>query len=186
MTKVWSIEVDYPQSRMADYDEVASGLARNDLQPLNSRIDRDLLHFALSTKVDPAKISAEYGVLWSNILAPLANGEIASMIAAEASEWGVQFIPAIIKVGEKSLKDYVLLNPTKKVDAVDQGQSIPRVFKVPGFPDARMGYERMVLRSDFPEWGIGRQHDAPSQIVVGAKLAAAVMARTKKGVRFTS
>lgn len=78
------------------------------------------------------------------------------------------------------------MNPTKKVDAVDQDKSIPRIYKVPGFPDARMGYERMVLRSDFPAWGIGRQHDALSQIIIGDELAAAVTARTKKGVRFTS
>lgn len=171
---------------MADYDEVTSGLARNSLQPLNSRIDCDLLHFRMSTKVDLAKIAAEYSVLWTNILAPLVNREIYTMITAAASDWEVQFIPVIIKVGKEFLKDNFLVNPTKKVDAVDQDKSIPRIYKGPGFPDARMGYERMVLRSDFPAWGIGRQHDALSQIIIGDELAAAVTARTKKGVRFTS
>jgi len=167
---------------MADYDEVASGLARHDLQPLNSRIDCDLLHFAMSTTVAPDKIVAEYGVLWTNILVPLVNRDIYAVITARAGGWDVQFIPVVVKVGKAFLKDYFLLNPTKRVDAVDQNKSIPRIYKTPGFPDARMGYERMVLRSDFPAWGIGRQHDALSQIVVGDELAAAITARTKNGV----
>ncbi|MNY78796.1 hypothetical protein D3C86_2191880 [compost metagenome] len=60
------------------------------------------------------------------------------------------------------------------------------MMKISGFPDAKVGFEKMVLRSDFPVNGIGRQHGSLSYIVVGDQLANAVLGATKKGVRLIS
>ncbi|WP_232433399.1 hypothetical protein [Burkholderia ubonensis] len=79
-----------------------------------------------------------------------------------------------------------LLNPTRKVDLVDHDASEPIVVKILGFPDAKVGFKKMVLRPDFPANGIGRQCDSPTCIVVGDQLADGVLRATKKGVRLTT
>ncbi|WP_322026696.1 hypothetical protein [Burkholderia sp. BCC1977] len=69
---------------------------------------------------------------------------------------------------------------------VDRDASVPIVVKISGFSDGKVGFKKMVLRSYFSANGIGRQCDFPTYIVVGDRLADAVLCITKKGVRFTT
>lgn len=129
----------------------------------------------------------DYGVIWSDILIPLVSEAVCVAIEEQANGDDVQFIPAIIRSsGEAIDGSYFLLNPTRKVDVTDHDASEPIVVKIAGFPDAKVGFKKMVLGPDFPANGIGRQYDSPTYIVVGDQLADAVLRATKNGVRFTT
>jgi hypothetical protein len=185
MAKIWTTEADYPESRMAIYDEAKSGVERFDLQGAKFCSKHGPLYFDLPKK-GLAAIGG-YGVIWSDILVPLINQQVRDAIERVAEMADVQFIPVLIKCGATVLgAEYFLINPTKVVDAVDHANSEPIVVKVSGFPDAKVGFRKMVLRNDFPGNGFGRQRDSLSYIVVGDQLAAAVSSATKKGVRFIS
>ncbi len=136
--------------------------------------------------IDLSKIR-DYGVIWSDILVPLVSEAVRVAIEELVNDDDVQFIPADIRAsGEAIDGSYFLLNPTRKVDVVDHDASEPMVVKVSGFPDAKVGFKKMVLRPEFPANGIGRQYDSPTYIIVGDQLADAVLRATKKGVRFTT
>ncbi len=185
MTKIWTTEADYPESRMALYDEVKNGVDRFELQAATRLVRSDPLVFELPKK-GLSKIQ-DYGVIWSDILIPLVSEAVRIAIEELAIDGDVQFIPAVIKSnGEAIGGSYFRLNPMRKVDVVDHDASEPIVVKISGFPDAKVGFKKMVLRSDFSANGIGRQYDSPTYIVVGDQLADAVLRATKKGVRFTT
>lgn len=185
MTKIWATEADYPESRMALYDEAKNGVDRFELQEAKRLARLDPLLFELPKK-GLSKIR-DYGVIWSDILIPLVSEAVRVAIEELANDDDVQFIPAVVRSnGEAIDGSYFLLNPTRKVDVVDHDASEPIVVKVSGFPDAKVGFKKMVLRSDFPANGIGRQYDSPTYIVVGDQLANAVLRATRKGVRFTT
>ncbi|MBR7987116.1 hypothetical protein KDX04_14945 [Burkholderia cenocepacia] len=185
MTKIWTTEADYPESRMALYDEAKNQVDRFDLQAATRLTKSNPLVFDLPKK-GLAKIR-DYGVIWSNILIPLVSEAVRVAIEGLANDGDVQFIPAVIESDGKAIDgSYFLLNPVRKVDVVDHDASEPIVVKIPGFPDAKVGFKKMVLRSDFSANGIGRQYDSLTYIVVGDRLAKAVLRATKKGVRFTT
>lgn len=185
MTKIWTTEADCPESRMARYDEAKSGVDRFELQAAKHLISPAPLLFELP-KNGLSKIR-DYGVIWSDILIPLVSEAVCVAIEEQANGDDVQFIPAIIRSsGEAIDGSYFLLNPTRKVDVVDHDASEPIVVKIAGFPDAKVGFKKMVLGPDFPANGIGRQYDSPTYIVVGDQLADAVLRATKNGVRFTT
>ncbi|WP_232442274.1 imm11 family protein [Burkholderia ubonensis] len=185
MTKIWTTEADYPESRMALYDEAKSGVDRFELQAAKPLVRPASLFFELPQKGLP-KIR-DYGVIWSDILIPLVSEAVRVAIEKLANDDDVQFIPAVIRSsGEAIDGSYFLLNPTRKVDVVDHDASEPIVVKISGFPDAKVGFRRMVLRPDFPANGIGRQYDSLTCIVVGDQLADAVLRATKNGVGFTT
>ncbi|WP_260434916.1 imm11 family protein [Burkholderia sp. Bp8992] len=168
---------------MALYDEAANGVDRFELQAAKRLVRSDPLVFELPKK-GLSKIQ-DYGVIWSNILIPLVSEAVRAAIEGLADDNDVQFIPVVIRSnGEAIDGSYFLLNPIRKVDVVDHDASEPIVVKVSGFPDAKVGFKKMVLRPDFSENGIGRQFDSPTYIVVGDRLADAVLCATKKGVRF--
>ncbi|MCA8272887.1 hypothetical protein LGN17_10210 [Burkholderia sp. AU30280] len=136
--------------------------------------------------IDLSKIR-DYGVIWSDILIPLVSEAVRVAIEELVNDDDVQFIPADIRSsGEAIDGSYFLLSPTRMVDVVDHDVSEPIVVKVSGFPDAKVGFKKMVLRPEFPANGIGRQYDSPTYIIVGDQLADAVLRATKKGVRFTT
>lgn len=183
MTKIWTTEADYPESRMALYDEAKNGVDRFELQAATRTVRSDPLLFELPKK-SLSKIR-DYGVIWSDILIPLVNEAVRAAIEELVNEDNVQFIPAVIRSNGEIVDDaYFLLNSTRKVDVVDHDASEPTVVKVSGFPDAKVGFKKMVLRPDFSANGIGRQYDSLTYIVVGDQLADAVLRATKKGVRF--
>ncbi|ABK07215.1 hypothetical protein QDD82_004412 [Burkholderia cepacia] len=185
MTKIWTTEADYPESRMALYDEAKNQVDRFDLQAATRLTKSNPLVFDLPKK-GVAKIQ-DYGVIWSNILIPLVSEAVRVAIEGLANDGDVQFIPAVIESDGKAIDgSYFLLNPVRKVDVIDHDASEPIVVKIPGFPDAKVGFKKMVLRSDFSANGIGRQYDSLTYIVVGDRLAEAVLCATKKGVRFTT
>jgi hypothetical protein len=186
MTKIWTTEADYPESRMALYDEANSGVDRFELQAAKRLVRADPLLFDLPKKGLP-KIR-DYGVVWSDILIPLVSESVRdAIIGVLANDDDVQFIRAVIRSGGDDIGgSYFLLNPMRTVDVVDHEVSEPIVVKVSGFPDAKVGFKKMVLRPDFPGNGIGRQHESMTYVVVGDQLADAVLRATKKGVRFTA
>ncbi|WP_249176331.1 imm11 family protein [Burkholderia cenocepacia] len=170
---------------MALYDEAKNQVDRFDLQAATRLTKSNPLVFDLPKK-GLAKIR-DYGVIWSNILIPLVSEAVRVAIEGLANDGDVQFIPAVIESDGKAIDgSYFLLNPVRKVDVVDHDASEPIVVKIPGFPDAKVGFKKMVLRSDFSANGIGRQYDSLTYIVVGDRLAKAVLRATKKGVRFTT
>ena len=185
MTKIWTTEADYPASRMARYDEAASGIGRLELQAATRIATPVPLSFELPRN-GRARMRG-YGVIWSDILVPLVNEAVRVAIEARVDDDDVQFIPAMIGSGAEAIEgaDF-LLNPTTKVDVVDRDASEPIVVKIPGFPDATVGFRRLVLRADFPANGMGRQYDSASYIVVGDQLADAILRAANKGVRFTT
>ncbi|AYZ67150.1 hypothetical protein EGY31_29015 [Burkholderia multivorans] len=185
MAKIWTTEVDYPESRMALYDEAKSGVDRFELQAAKSLVRPAPLLFEFP-KRGLSKIR-DYGVIWSDILIPLVSEAVRVVIEDLANDGDVQFIPAVIESDGGAIDgSYFLLNPTRKVDVVDHDASESIVVKISGFPDAKVGFKKMVLRPDFPANGIGRQYDSPTYIVVGDQLADGVLCATKKGVRFTA
>lgn len=185
MTKIWTTEADYPESRMALYDEARNEVDRFELQAAKRLVSPVPLLFELPKK-GLSKIR-DYGVIWSDILIPLVSEAVRVAIEELVNDDDVQFIPADIRSsGEAIDGSYFLLNPTRKVDVVDHDASEPIVVKVSGFPDAKVGFKKMVLRPEFPANGIGRQYDSPTYIIVGDQLADAVLRATKKGVRFTT
>ncbi|WP_241301089.1 imm11 family protein [Burkholderia stabilis] len=168
---------------MALYDEAKNGVDRFELQAATRIVRSDPLLFEFPKK-GLSKIR-DYGVIWSDILIPLVNEAVRAAIEELVNDDDVQFIPAVIRSsGEIIDGAYFLLNPTRKVDVVDHDASEPIVVKVSGFPDAKVGFKKMVLRPDFSANGIGRQYDSLTYIVVGDQLADAVLRATKKGVRF--
>ncbi|WP_241026019.1 DUF1629 domain-containing protein [Burkholderia sp. Tr-20390] len=170
---------------MALFNEETNGLDRFELQAAKRLVRPAPLLFELPKKGLP-KIR-DYGVIWSDILIPLVSEAVRAAIEGLANDDDVQFIPAVLRSsGETIDGSYYLLNPMRKVDVVDHDASEPIVVKISGFPDAKVGFKKMVLRSDFPANGIGRQFDSPTYIVVGDRLADAVLRATKKGVRFTA
>lgn len=185
MTKIWTTEADYPESRMARYDEAKNGVDRFELQA-GKRLARPApLSFELPGSALP-KIR-DYDVIWSDILIPLVSEAVRVAIEKVANDEGVQFIPAVVGSSRGTIDaPYFLLNPLAKVDAVDHDASEPIVVKIHGFPDAKVGFKKMVLRPAFPANGIGRQYDSPTYIVVGDQLADAVLRVAKKGVRFAT
>ncbi|WP_423380454.1 imm11 family protein [Burkholderia sp. LMG 32019] len=185
MTKIWTTEADYPASRMARYDEAASKMDRFELQAATRVATPVPLSFELPRN-GRSRIR-DYGVIWSDILVPLVNEAVRRAIEARVDNDDVQFIPAVIRSGGEAIEGaYFLLNPTTTVDVVDRDASEPIVVKIPGFPDATVGFRRLVLRADFPANGMGRQCDSASYIVVGDQLADAVLRAANKGVRFTT
>lgn len=185
MTKIWTAEANYPESRMALYDEAKNGVNRFELQAAQRLVRPAPLLFELP-KNGLSKIR-DYGIIWSDILIPLVSEAVRVAIEELANDDEVQFIPAVIRSnGEAIDGSYFLLNPTRKVDVVDHDASEPIVVKISGFPDAKVGFKKMVLRPDFSVNGIGRQYDSPTYIVVGDQLADAVLRSTKKGVRFAT
>ncbi|WP_322089240.1 imm11 family protein [Burkholderia sp. BCC1999] len=185
MTKIWTTEADYPESLMAVYDEAKSGMDRFELQAAKRFVNPTPLLFELPQKGSPR--IRDYGVIWSNILIPLVNEAVRAAIEGLANDGDVQFIPAVIESrGDVADDTYFLLNPTRKVDVVDHDASEPVMVKIPGFPDVKVGFNKMILRLEFPANGVGRQYDSPTYIIVGDQLADAVLHATKNGVRFTT
>ncbi len=184
MTKIWTTEADYPERRMARYDDAKNGVDRFELQAGKRVATPAPLSFELP-RSGRSKIG-DYGVIWSDILIPLVSEAVRVAIEALVNDDDVQFIPAVIGSSGGAIDGaYFLLNPLRKVDAVDHDASEPIMVKIHGFPDAKVGFKKMVLRPDFPAIGIGRQSDSPTYIVVGDQLADAVLRAAKKGVRFT-
>ncbi|RQT08803.1 hypothetical protein DF051_30885 [Burkholderia contaminans] len=185
MTKIWTTEAGYPENRMALFNEKENGLNRFELQAATHFVRPDPVLFDFPQEGLPR--IRDYGVIWSDILIPLVSEAVRAAIEGLANDDDVQFIPAVLRSsGETIDGSYYLLNPMRKVDVVDHDASEPIVVKISGFPDAKVGFKKMVLRSDFPANGIGRQFDSPTYIVVGDRLADAVLRATKKGVRFTA
>lgn len=183
MTKIWTKESDYPVTRVALYDEARNAIDCFDLKAAKYLGDLDLLLFDLPPK-GLEKIE-NYGVIWSDILIPLVSKNVRDAINDSTNNEDVQFIPVKINSNGKTVNGlYFLLNPLKVVDIVDHENSVPSIVKVSGFPDAKVGFKKMILRPDFPLNGIGRQHESLSYIVVGDQLAEVVLRATGKGVRF--
>ena len=166
MTKIWTTEADYPESRMVIYDEAASTVPSFQLKEGQSAEDGVVLNFRFPKKIVFSK-EREFDVLWSNILVPLVSAKIRNTMEDRAIEH-IQFISCSIKNGDRSIDGfYYLINPTQTVNAVDEKKSEPLMVKIPGAADAKLGFKKLVLKQGFPENGIARQVDALSNILVG-------------------
>jgi hypothetical protein len=185
MTKIWTTEANYPEHRMALYNYRENEMDRFELQAAKRFVRIKPLSFGLPwAGVDKIR---SYGVIWTDILIPLVSDPVRVAITEVASDENVQFIPVTIKSrGQVINEEYFLLNPTQKIDAIDHNLSDPIMVNVSGHPPAKVGFKRMVLRSDFPPNGIGRQIDSMSFIIVGDYLVDAVLSVSNRGVRFVT
>jgi hypothetical protein len=187
MTKIWAAEEYYPEIKTALFDEKKSKMTRLECFELKAAkrfTGSNFLHFNIPKK-GLVKIQ-EYGVIDSDILIPLVNSIVREAIEKLVSSEDIQFVPVIFNFSKTTIGSYFLLNPLKIVDVIDHEKSEPIMIKIPGAPDVKVGFKKMILNSNFPANGIGRQKELLSYIAVGDQLAIAISEATKRGVRFIS
>lgn len=166
---------------MVDYDETKSGVPAFDLKECKEVSKGTHLYFRFPRKVPP-RVLGEYDAFWSNVLIPLIGPRIIEVLNRMGVQ-DVQLVPCTIENGAELLEEqYYLLNPLTKVQAVDGGLSEPQYAKIPGFPDALIGYKKLRFK-EIPATAIARQEDFLPHILVGESVAGAIDRMGAKGVR---
>lgn len=140
MTKIWRVSEDDPENLLGTFvGDPLRAHALKSARRFTSEGDVFIFRFQAS-----GKTLSHWDCVANNVLLPLVNERVASIVARHCAE-EVQLVEAAIETSDGVLDGYRILNPLREVAAVDMAAS--EVVRIPG-SDAIVKFNRVRFRPE--------------------------------------
>ncbi len=177
MTRLWRIAEDYPEALVGEYDRAANPSRFLLKQGVPLGAWTVALRFRFRGR---AKRLRRYDDLANTARVPLVSKRLADLLRQHAAG-DVELLPAALEAHDATVSEYMVVNATATVRAVDFGQS---EFSLIRGTHAILSFKRLVLVRDcLGEHSLARCAEYHSFLLVAESLAHVMLASSMRGVR---
>jgi hypothetical protein len=176
MTRIWRIDDDYPEELIGAYDDEVNPDRFQLKQGAPVVLERQPLRFTFASTLRQLR---RFDDLANSAMVPLVSRRLAALLREHAAG-DTQLLPALVQARDAIVGEYVVVNATRMVPAVDFARS---EFSLVQGTDQILRFERLALVPDcLGKFSLARCSEYKSFLLVSEALARLVVDSDMRGM----